>query len=283
MAEDYMKLYQKALTGLQTGGKKLEAALAEIEEGKQQAIGRGQQALVSGGLGGTTVMGGVPLQAEKIAARQRLGARGQAEQTYLTTLASFAAFAQRGQEAARQREYETEQATTQRKFEARQAELGRIAATGTTQYGKPAAQQSSLAEFMRGFDVRGGGAVAGGGGYAEQFPTMYDQGGGQAPSLMGGAGAGVADTPWPTMAPLGGAAYGSQEAFETYGLEPPTGSVPMGKRTAPTIRDEPWSPTAGQFVGRDTSQEAYQAAKTAGRPWTYNYSTWKRAIASGKT
>ena len=31
MAEDFMALYQKALAGLETGGKKLEASLQEID------------------------------------------------------------------------------------------------------------------------------------------------------------------------------------------------------------------------------------------------------------
>ena len=285
MAEDYMQLYTKALEGLKTGGKKLEASLQEIEEGKRQAIAGGQAGLVRGGLGGTTVMGAVPLAAEKTAARKRLGARGEAEQTYLTTLASFAAFAQRGEEAARQREFAAEQtrlgqefatgeAVTQREFQARQAELGRVAATGTTQYGRaPSTQQPSLAEFMREFDVRGGGgdvASAGGvtptgGGYAPQFPTMYDQGGGGGPAAPSMPGGGIVDTPWPIMAPLGGAVYGSQEAFETYGLEPSTGSVPMGRRTAPTI-EEPGQTGAG----------AYQS-------WLTNYLSRPGAYVTGGT
>jgi len=100
---DIMSLYAAALERLSGGGLALEASLADIEEGKKQAIAGGQQALVSGGLGGTTVMGGVPIQAEKTAGRARLAARGEAESKYLTTLASYAAFAQRAQEAAAER------------------------------------------------------------------------------------------------------------------------------------------------------------------------------------
>lgn len=182
MAEDYMALYRKALTGLETGGKTLEASLQEIEEGKKQAIGRGQQALVSGGLGGTTTMGAVPIQAEKIAARQRLGARGRAEETYLTTLASFAAFAQRGEEAARQR-----------RFEAQQAELERIERRPPS----PGTAESPYDVFGRLKEGRGpagsigDAGIGAGGGYAEQFPSLYDQGG-AVPDWMGtGAGAGA--------------------------------------------------------------------------------------------
>lgn len=100
---DIMNLYTQALQRLSTGGMSLEASLADIEEGKRQAIARGQQSLVSGGLAGTTVMGGVPVAAEKTAGRARLAARGEAESKYLTTLASYAAFAQRAQESAKDR------------------------------------------------------------------------------------------------------------------------------------------------------------------------------------
>lgn len=195
MAEDYMQLYQKALTGLQTGGKKLEAALAEIEEGKKQAIGRGQQALVSGGMGGVTTMGAVPLQAEKIAARGRLGARGRAEETYLTTLASFAAFAQRGEEAQKQREFEAQQTQLGRGFAARQTELGRI----EQREPKPGTALSPFDVFGRYKSGRepsptGGGYAeqTPGGGYAQQFPSIYGQTGVAAPSLINGGGNGSA-------------------------------------------------------------------------------------------
>lgn len=122
---DFTALFREALAGLKTGGKTLQASLQEIEEGKRQAIGRGQQALVTGGLAGTTMMGGVPIQAEKVAATQRLGARGQAERTYLTTLASFAAFAQRGAEAKAEREAAMERLQTQIGAQERAAALSR--------------------------------------------------------------------------------------------------------------------------------------------------------------
>lgn len=190
MAEDYMDMYKQALERLSTGGMSLEASLQEIEEGKKQAISRGQQSLVSGGLGGTTVMGGVPIQAEKIAAGQRLGARGRAEQTYLTTLASFASFAQRGIEAQKQRQFEAQQAGLGRRFAGQQAELERIAATGTTQYGTT--PQKSLSQFMSEFDVRNRGDGGGGGGeYADQFPSLYDQQGTAVPDWTGGGGGGL--------------------------------------------------------------------------------------------
>lgn len=188
MAEDFMAMYKQALERLSTGGMSLEASLQEIEEGKKQAIGRGQQTLVSGGLGGTTVMGGVPLQAEKIASRQRLGARGRAEEKYLTTLASFAAFAQRGEEAQKQREFEARQAGLSRGFSAQQAELERIEQRGP----KPGTAASPFDVFGRYKEGRGptgdmGGAQPGGG-YAQQFPSIYGQEGAAVPDWTGAGG-----------------------------------------------------------------------------------------------
>lgn len=179
MAEDFMAMYKQALERLSTGGMSLEASLQEIEEGKKQAIGRGQQALVSGGLGGTTVMGGVPLQAEKIASRQRLGARGRAESQYLTTLASFAAFAQRGEEAQKQREFESRQSYLER--QSREAMQTRGMQTAPRTYGA-----SSFPDMFSIPGERPMGGAQPGGGYAQQFPSIYGQEGAAAPSLGGG-------------------------------------------------------------------------------------------------
>lgn len=239
-----MQLYAEALKGLSTGGKKLEASLQEIEEGKRQAIAGGQAGAIRGGLGGTTVMGAIPLSAEKTAARKRLGARGEAEQTYLTTLASFAAFAQRGEEAQKQRA-----------FEAQQAELGRIERRPP----KPGTAASPFDVFGRYKEGRGpSGDGGGGGGQAQQFPSLY----GQAeqveqsppPNLMGGGD--TADTPWPTMAPFGGTVYGTQKAFEQGGGQPiPTpqqvgmtgamgslpGQTPQPGQTKPQVDTTGWT------------------------------------------
>lgn len=219
MAEDFMAMYKQALERLSTGGMSLEASLQEIEEGKKQAIAGGQQALVSGGLGGTTVMGGVPLQAEKIAGRQRLGARGRAEEKYLTTLASFAAFAQRGEEAQKQREFEARQAGLSRGFSAQQAELGRIERRDPSP-GTAESPYDVFGRYKEGRDPAAG--VQTGDGYAEQFPSLYDQGG-AVPDWTGSAG----DTPWPTAAPL----FKEQEEL---GIGQPTAPVSEQPAGVPT-------------------------------------------------
>jgi hypothetical protein len=273
--DDYMSLYGQALEGLRTGGMTLEASLQEIEEGKQQAIARGQQSMVSGGLAGTTVMGGIPLQAEKIAATKRLGARGQAQQTYLTALASFSAFAQRAQEAKAERDAAMSRLQTQIKAQKTQtaaqekamqsatlqqlraAGSARIAArkeaetAGTTTYQTVGGMPARAPFSPRGLTVSGPGGGAtysiptsdvpisamarGGGGYAPQFPAIYDQGGYSTPPpdwMTGG----------PEVSPAG-------EAGGWQGVsEPPTGSVPYGQRTAPTIAEP--SPRATDVLGQ---------------------------------
>jgi hypothetical protein len=202
MSKHFLQLYQEALAGLKTGGMTLEASLQEIEQGKKEAIAGGQQSLVSGGLSGTTMMAGVPVQAEKIASRQRLGARGQAERTYLTTLASFAAFAQRGAEAQKQREFEAEQAQLARDASwtySSRVNLGGASSGGTggggtgisggtggrTTFPGPGVASATLS-----FGPSGAPSLTdGGGGYAGQFPSLYDQGGGgAAPNLSDGGG-----------------------------------------------------------------------------------------------
>ncbi len=185
MAE-YTELYKQVLSRLEGGGKTLEADLADIEAGKGAAIAGGQQALVSGGLGGTTVMGAVPVSAEKTAGRARLRARGAAEGKYMTAMMSFASLAERSRQATLERQAAMQRLQTQLGAQGRQAELGRIAATGTTQYGTAArTPQKSLSQFMSEFDVRNRG---GGGGYADQFPSLYDTTGTQVPDWTGGGG-----------------------------------------------------------------------------------------------
>lgn len=174
---EIMDLYTKALERLSTGGMALEASLADIEEGKKQAIGRGQQALVSGGLGGTTVMGGVPIAAEKAAGRARLGARGEAESKYLTTLASYAAFAQRAQESAAERSAAMERlqmqissqerlATQQFGAQERLTELNRPAPVSQSEVGGP----SYMAMYGGGTPQDTPRTT-----YAQQFPSIYGE------------------------------------------------------------------------------------------------------------
>jgi len=181
---EIMDLYAAALKRLSTGGMSLEASLADIEEGKRQATARGQQSLVSGGLAGTTVMGGVPVAAEKSAARARLGARGEAESKYLTTLASYAAFAQRAQEASAERAAAMDRLRMQIESQERMATQSGGGAWPEAPVGGPSyiasTQPSPTTPTTM---VSGLGPTTQP--YAQQFPSIYGEAEEQAPNWMG--------------------------------------------------------------------------------------------------
>ncbi len=118
--------------------------------------------------------------------------------------------------------------------------LGPMASQGLSVFGRPLNQ--SIAPTGGG----GGGTTAGGGWTPGGLPSNTGAGAatyGISGGISSGGGGGSSGTPWPTMAPLGGAFYGSQEAFEA-SLEPETGSVPMGRRTGPTIKE----PTISEYL-----------------------------------
>lgn len=236
MAE-FTELYEQVLARLKTGGKTLEADLADIEAGKAGAIAGGQQALIGAGLGGTTVTGAVPLAAEKTAGRARLRARGGAESRYMTALMSFANLA----EASRQAELN-------RRMGAREGELGRIAATGTAQYGTAASRggQQTLGQFMEGFRVD---RPSGGGGQADQFPALYGQGG-AVPDWTAGGGGAISSTPppgspqalweagtWEQSLESERARAGPEGLYGTQFEETVTAGLPPSARAKPTISE----------------------------------------------
>jgi len=235
MAEDFMALYKGALEKLSTGGMSLQAGLQGIEEGKKQAIAGGSQALVSSSLSTTTNLAGIPLQAEKNAATQRLAVRGQAEQTYLSTLASFANFAQRSQESELDRK-----AALERQNIATQGQLG------AAQWGFAASKSGGGgggSELGKTFGIGSNWGKSGGDtstssvSNADNFPTLYGNNGLNisVPSLMG-------------------------EPEET---EPATGSVPYGSRTGPTM-EEPGNIQQGMWYNYITGEKSYGSAKPAG-------------------
>lgn len=267
MAEDFMALYAKALEGLSTGGKKLEASLQEIEEGKKQAIAGGQQALIGGGLGGTTVMGAVPLAAEKTAARKRLGARGEAEQTYLTTLASFAAFSQRAQEAAKDRALAAQEGYYSR--QSAEAMQMRGMPSGSTSYGASGFPDMFSIPGER--PMGGVGDVSAGGGYAQQFPSIYGQEE-QVPDWTGGVSAPPAGSPaalwqtgqWQGDQPMGADLFGT--TFEWAGGQP-----------TPTPQQVGMTGAMGSLPGQTS-----QTAQSSGSVWqTGDYAQWLRT--TGRT
>lgn len=193
----FTKMYQQILSRLEGGGKTLEADLADIEAGKRTAIAGGQQALVSGGLAGTTVMGAVPLSAEKTAGRARLRARGAAESKYMTAMMSFANLAEAARQAKLGRESAMERLQVSEMGATGRARLG--AQTSLQMAGQPVGgtMQAPVrtyggtfgaASFPDMFSIPGERPIGGGDGYAQQFPSLYDQGGVAAPDWTGAGG-----------------------------------------------------------------------------------------------
>lgn len=177
---DIMGLYASALERLSGGGLSLKASLADIEAGKKEAIGRGQQSMVSSGLAGTTVMGGVPVAAEKVAGRARLAARGEAEGKYLTTLASFAAFAQRAQQAAADRASAMQRLQMQIGSQERLATMGGPAPVSQSEVGGPSYTTGLSPDIERG--PVGSGYY---GNYSQNFPSIYGGAEEEVPNWMG--------------------------------------------------------------------------------------------------
>lgn len=203
----FAELYEQVLKRLEGGGAALQADLADIEEGKRQAMASGEQRLVSGGLAGTTVMGAVPLAAEKTAGRARLRARGGAESRYTSAMISFANVAERSRQAELERIAAMNRTKVMIGGQARQQSAGirsqewmqqqgmrrpSMASQGLDIFGRPLAgglaeTQQQYAQFQMSQP---------GGGRAQQFPSLYNQGGqiGQGEalgSLGGGTGGGA--------------------------------------------------------------------------------------------
>jgi len=189
MAEDPMAMYKQVLERLSTGGKTLEADLADIEAGKRSAIAGGQQSLIGAGLGGTTVTGAVPLAAEKTAGRARLRARGGAESRYTTALMSFANLA----ESARQRELDRQMGYKTSLMGAQtQLQMAGMPAGGTMQSPvRTTGGTYGASSFPDMFSIPGErpmGGAGGAGGYAQQFPSLYGTAGGESvPDWTGGS------------------------------------------------------------------------------------------------
>jgi len=76
-------------------GAALTAGLAEIEQGKTQAIGAGTQQMISSGLYGTTTAASIPVQAEQTAGLQRLKLEDILQQRTTQAKLGLAGFAER--------------------------------------------------------------------------------------------------------------------------------------------------------------------------------------------
>jgi hypothetical protein len=159
---------------------------ARLERGRVKAVAGGQQALVSAGLAGTSMMAAPGLRyEEEVAAPTRLGIEERRAQAVSgIEMAQAGMGFQAGQTGA--------QRSLQLYLAQLQADLQR---EEMAQRDRPAVSMTAPT----------------GGRYAQQFPSIYGQDT-TVPNWMGDTD--TADTPWPTMAPFNRTMYGTQEAFE---------------------------------------------------------------------
>lgn len=178
-------------------GKGVEAGL---ERGRVKAMASGMQGLVSAGLAGTTMAGGLGKKyEEEVGAPARASLEERRAQAISGIEMAEAGMGFQAGQAGLQRGFQAGQAGLQRDLQLYIAEL------------QANLQRQEMARRDRPTVSM---AAPTGGGYARQFPSIYGQEE-RVPDWMGGADTiGTADTLWPTMAPFGGTIYGTQEAFE---------------------------------------------------------------------
>jgi hypothetical protein len=242
------EMYQQVLSRLKVGGATLEADLADIEAGKKSAIAAGTGRLIQGGLGGTTVMGAVPLAAEKTAARARLRARGGAENRYMTAMMSFANLAE-----------SSKQADLTRASNERMALLG--AQTSLQTAGQPVGGTMDApvrtyggtygaSSFPDMFSIPGERPMGGTGG-PSQYPSLYNTGGGgnlpSVPDWTGGTGGGTGWNPPREYDPsMVGKSLWAQEGSQVTTLESGveqavTASLPQSAQSKPQVDTTGWT------------------------------------------
>ena len=152
---------------------------AAIERGRVKAEASGMQRLVGAGLAGTTMVGtlGKKYQ-EEVAMPVRLSIEEERARAISGIEMAEAGMGFQAGEAGLQRGFQAGESSLQRELQTYIANL------------QASLQRESMA-FQPQQTVTGG--------QARQFPSLYDQGGiGTAPDIGGG----MADTPWPTPAPL---------------------------------------------------------------------------------
>jgi len=157
-------------------GKGVEAGL---ERGRVKAMASGMQHLVGAGLAGTTMAGGLGMRyEEEVAAPTRMGVEERRAQALSGIAMQEAGWGQQRGQAATQMRFQAGQAGAQRDLQRYIADL------------QAGLQREEMA--LRGPTM----TAPTGGGYAQQFPSIYGQEA-QVPDWTGG---GVAETAWPTPA-----------------------------------------------------------------------------------
>lgn len=110
-------LFARAMAAYQPGGSFEKTNYADIEAGKQSAIGRSIQGLVSGGMAGSSLTGSIPLIAEKSAAGSRVKVSAEREQALSGLQAQLAMLIANMQETARERQFRGEEAGADRSIQ----------------------------------------------------------------------------------------------------------------------------------------------------------------------
>jgi len=163
---------QKAKAQYAPGGGFGKGIEAGLERGRVKAMASGMQHLVGAGLAGTTMAGGLGLRyEEEVGAPVRAGLEERRAQAISGIEMQQAGMGFQAGQAGAQRDLQKYIADLQ----------ANIQREGMTPRGPTITAPT-------------------GGGYARQFPAMYDQGPTEMPDLGGGGGGGTADTPWPTPA-----------------------------------------------------------------------------------
>jgi hypothetical protein len=193
---DATALYESVIKRLEGGGIALQADLADIEAGKESAVSTGQANLIQGGLGGTTVMGAVPLAAEKTAVRSRMRARGSAEEKYMQAVISFAHLAEssKQQELNRQAGRQSDLLNAQTRLQMGGLPTGGTMSSPVRTYGGTYGASS----FPDMFSIPGERPMGSSGGSSSQYPSLYNTGGttvggGSMPSVPDWMGSGGGD------------------------------------------------------------------------------------------
>ena len=202
-----------------------------LERERAQAMSSGMQALVASGFAGTTMAGGL---GKKFAEEVGMPTRARLEETRAERLSAIkmlrAQMAQASTEAERSR---ISQELMARMSAETSLALGGMRGGGGGAQG-PTIQYTPQPERRTPF--------------TPPVTTFRDTG-----SAYGGLGAKAVTA----MAPFGGEIYGTPEAFKLGLPEPPTGSVPMGRRYGPTIEEPTLAETAQRFGGLDDQMSTF--------------------------
>lgn len=177
---NYESLFGDVIKRLSGGGDFLKSAYADIATGKRRGMATAGQNLVSSGLSGTTMRAGIPIAAEEVAGRARLGARSEAESRYTNVMSQFAHLG----EASRQAELERRAGMERTKTLAQSQEAQNVVRANVAEQGYGGAALSRTAGGMAGSRTPLSSGT-GGGSYSPAFPSLLGMDGGRSGATFG--------------------------------------------------------------------------------------------------